>query len=162
MNSDFRKLDNYEYERLKMALPWITVLVAGADGNIDDSEVAWAEKLTQIRSYGGSDMLEDYYQDVHQHFSDTLKTLMEECPDDTETRNELIYEELKSLNEILRKLDPKIGHTLYKDFLSFAKHIAEASGGVLRFFSVSPEEKAVIGLEMIEPIHYEDENDLLH
>ena len=162
MNSDFTNLDKYEYERLKMALPWITVLVAGADGNIDDSEITWAEKLTQIRSYGGSDILEDYYQDVHQNFSETLKSLLEECPDDTATRNELLNEELKSLNEILQKLEPKIGHTLYKDFLSFAKHIAEASGGVLRFFSISPEEKAVMGLEMIEPIHYEEENGLLH
>ncbi|HMQ07712.1 MAG TPA: hypothetical protein PKC30_10465 [Saprospiraceae bacterium] len=162
MNYDFQNLSAYEYERLKMALPWITVLIAGADGHIDQAEINWAEKLTQIRSYSGSELLESYYMEVDGSFSEVLKSLIDECPEDTATRNELLYEELKSLNPILQKLHPRMGSSLYKDLLSFAKHIAQASGGVLRFFSISPEEKEVMGLEMIEPIHYDGDEDLLH
>ena len=47
----------------------------------------------------------------------------------------------------------------YKGFVSFAERIAKASGGILSFFTIGPEEKKWIGLPMLTPIVYKVEED---
>jgi hypothetical protein len=43
---------------------------------------------------------------------------------------------------------------LFKGYKSFAERIAKASGGILSFFSIGPEEKKWVGLPMISAIVY--------
>ena len=54
MIEGFSNINELQFEVTKDAIGWITVLIAGADGNIDKEETAWAEKLTKIRSYAVS------------------------------------------------------------------------------------------------------------
>jgi len=156
----FAHIDDGELAKIIEATDLITVLIAGADGKIDDREVEWATKLTDIRSYAYAEELQDYYSAVGSDFEARLSSLIQSLPEDTQARNEEISSRLTDLNPILAKLDNSIGAILYDSYTSFAKHVAKSSGGFLRFASISREEKALIDLPMIEPIYLimEDED----
>lgn len=157
MNENFKSLNTEEYQKLKSAITWITVLIAGADGHIDQQEKEWAEKLANIRSYSVPPLLSGYYQDVGADFQASLEAQIEALPEDTEKRNYQLSQYLSELNPIMAKLDVELGAQLYDSFKSFARHVAKASGGFLRFFSVSSEEKDLLDLDMIYPIVHEAE-----
>lgn len=151
------KLSKAEKAQIIDAIPMITVLIAGADNEIDQEEKDWAAKLTKIRSFANSDLLHDFYQEVGIGFEEKIDKLINTLPKDTDDRNNQISESLSLLNPILAKLDSKIAYSLYKDFKSFAEHVAKASGGFLRIGSISKEEKRLIPLHMLDAIEYEEE-----
>ena len=154
MTEEYKVLSQEEYEKLKSAISWITILVAGADNNIDPQETEWAEKLANIRAFSLDEELKSFYTDVGADFNERLHRMIDEMPDDKEERQSILSGNLSQLNPILAKLETSVGALLYESFLSFASHVAKASGGFLRFFSVSAEEKKVIKLDMIDPIEY--------
>ncbi|MEM9548138.1 MAG: hypothetical protein AAGA77_19310 [Bacteroidota bacterium] len=158
MTTYFNALSNEEYDKLKDAISLITVYIAGADGNIDSEELEWAEKITSIRSYSTPDGLKEFYESVGLDFQERVDNYISTLAD-LDHRNSTAEQKLAALNPILAKLDPKIGARLYKSYITFAEHVAKASGGFLGFFSIGPEEKAVLDLKMIEPIIYTEEED---
>jgi len=158
MTEHFKVLNEAEFDKLKDAIALITVYIAGADGNIDEDELAWAEKVTNIRSYNTPERLSEYYEHVGQDFSERLEYYVNTLKD-IEVRNATVEAKLAELNPILAKLDNKLGARLYKSFITFAEHVAKASGGFLGFFSIGPEEKALLDLKMIHPIVRELEDD---
>lgn len=155
----FSSLSQEELQQLQDAIPQIAILIAGADGNIDAEEREWADKLTNIRAYAGDKVLHEYYETVHAnfsiHFNDMLKTL----PSNTAERQQILTGNLSHLNAILAKLDPRVAYHIYKSFVTYAKSIAEETGGFFRFGAISSEEKKWIGLPMITPIAEVLEND---
>lgn len=58
---------------------------------------------------------------------------------------------LKRVNQTLSQLDEDIANNIYNSLLSFAKHIAKVSGGILHMGGISPEEKELLDLKMIDP-----------
>lgn len=148
----FERLNEKEQQVLIDAVAEITVLIAGADGKIDTEETEWAEKLTKIRSYAGPEILREFYDRVGQQFNEDLVSLIESLPDDTDQRNEILSNKLSSVNRVFAKLENNVAYPLYKSFLSFAEHIAKESGGFLRMWSVSVEEKQWLSLPMIDEI----------
>ncbi len=159
MLDNFTSIDEAEKKQLIDAIAQITILIAGADGTIDTAETAWASKLTKIRSYATEEMLQDYYKIVGKTFNDDLNALILSLPKDTDERTKVLAGKLTLLNDPLCKLPNAIGATLYTSFISFAKHVAEASGGFLRMWSVSGEEKKLMSLPMIEPIELIEEEE---
>lgn len=152
-------LNDTEKSQLLEAIPAITVLIAGADGEIDQDEKDWAAKITNIRSFANNELLHDFYEAVGNDFESSLNAVLDAAPKTTDQRTEFLSEKLSSLNPILAKLDPKVGHLLYKDFVSFAKHVARASGGFLRIGAISSAEKKLIPLSMLHAIEYSDEEE---
>lgn len=144
-----------EFRSLKDGVAYITILIAGADGLIEDEELARAEKITKIRSYSLPENLRTFYKEVGVDFSERLEGLIHELPRDVESRTEVLTEKLKALNPIIAKLDQKTGAELYRSFLSFADHVAKSSGGFLGFLSVGYEESQFIGLPMLDAVYYE-------
>jgi len=155
----FNNINAIEQQDLKDAIAWITVLIAGADGNIDTSELDWASKLTNIRSYSYAEDLKAYYASVGEEFESDVKSLINNLPEAVEDRTKTLSVKLASLNSILCKMDNGIAFKLYESYLSFAEHVAKASGGFLRFATVSKEEKSLMHLEMINPIILEIEEE---
>ena len=152
MLDNFTGINEAEKKQLIDAIAQITILIAGADGMIDTAETAWATKLTKIRSYASDETLNEFYQTVGKTFSEDLNTMIKALPQGTEEREKILVENLTELNGPLPNLPNPIGAALYESFTSFAKHVAEASGGFLRMWSISGEEKKLIGLPMVNPI----------
>ncbi len=155
MIAKLANLSETEVNVLIDAIPLITVLIAGADGEIDPTETEWAEKLTKIRQYDYSSELNEYYKKVGEGYSDRLVSLIDELPGDTERRKDDISEKLAALNPILGKLDKIFATNLIESFRTFAQHVARASGGFLGFASVNKEEARLMKLEMINSIQEE-------
>jgi len=158
MTENFKILSDGEYDKLKDAISLITIYIAGADGKIEDDELKWAKKITSIRSFSLPEGLNEFYKEVGQDFQKQVDTYTSSLTD-LEVRNKTVEQKLSDLNPILAKLDSKLGSKLYKSYVSFAKHVAKASGGFLGFFRIGPAEKALLGLKMLTPIVWEEDTD---
>ena len=153
MINQFKGISQDEFDILKESISLITVLIAGADGTIDSKEKAWAEKVTNIRSYALPDGLKEFYLEVGENFTERLDHNIEEYSGETELRNKNISAKLEALNAILAKIDDReVAIAFYDSLLSFAKHVARASGGFLSWGSINPHEKKLLGLDMIHPV----------
>ena len=153
MIDQFSGVTPEDYQHLKDSIPLITVLIAGADGDIDTKEKEWAEKVTNIRSYALPEGLKEFYLEVGEDFQEKLDLYISEYHGDTENRNRLIATRLAHLNEIFPKfVNREVAVGLYESLLSFARHVARASGGFLSWGSINPQEQRVINLDMINPV----------
>jgi hypothetical protein len=150
--SKFDNISDAEYKQLKEAFGIIAALVGGADGTVDEDEQQWAEKVIKIRTFSGNEDLFPFYDEVKAEVGDDLKILIPTLSGSLETIQSALSDRLTRLNPILAKLPPHTGHLLYKGYVSYAEHIAKASGGIFRFFAVSSAEKKWIGLSMLHPI----------
>jgi hypothetical protein len=159
MDQDLSMLTPAQIALLKDAHAYITVLIAGADGNIDPNELSWAEKIAQIRTFAGDERMHDFHEEVNQEIASKIKQLIAELPTDVAKRNAIISEKLAGLNPVLATLDPYIGAYLYKGYVNLAQRIAKASGGILSFFSIGPEEKKWVSLPMLTPIIYKTDEE---
>ena len=149
MLNELDKLSAEEQAQLLDAIPLITLLVAGADGNIDEQELATAEKITKIRTYDSGMAVRPYFLKVGETYNDRLHQLLADLPKETAARTQAISERLASLNPILKSMDIATTNNMLRDFRSFARHVANASGGVLGFMTISGEEKEVVDLPML-------------
>ena len=157
MLNNLGALNEEEKQELYDAIPVITLLVAGADGDIDDLELAKSEKITRIRGFSGDEGLQEFYDHIGTDYHDRLQRWLKVVPQDTDERTAELSARLEKLNPILAKLDVEWGAKLYKSFTSFAKHVARASGGFLGIGSVNNAEAHVMGLPMLTPIVFEEE-----
>ncbi|GJM35985.1 MAG: hypothetical protein DHS20C18_49860 [Saprospiraceae bacterium] len=152
MPQELKKLSPEEQHIMLDVIPLITILVAGADGKIDAKELAHGEKITRIRSYDYHAQLKPYFQKVGENYTQRLQELIEELPDNTETRQEEISNRLSKINSILPKLDHTYAKLFYESLLTFAKHVAKSSGGVFGIMSINAKEHKVIRLAMLDPV----------
>lgn len=134
------------------AIPYVTLLVAGADGVIDDAELEKGEKIAHIRAFRFHPEWQEYYKKVDENLHQRLRELIRALPRDAEKRQEVISGELSKLNDILPQLAPRHAKHFYDGLLSFARHVATASGGLIGWMSIGPREAKVVELPMIEPV----------
>ena len=150
MIKGLNKLSDKEIELMKETPALIAILVAGADGVIDEKEMYWAEKVKVFRSTKENSMLREYYSKVVKEYRKTMKDLIVKLPVNLSERNYEITKRLKGLNKILPKLNRKLSIEFYKSLLSYAEQVAKASGGILGFASISPEERKWLSLDIIK------------
>ncbi len=152
MDAIFSELTAEENEQLLDAIPLITLLIGTADGNFDIHESSWAQRVVKFRSFTNDQDLKEYYIGVGQTFEPQLNHFIREMPDGLEEKTAYLSAELEKMNPLIAKLNGHDAYRLYNDFLSFAKHVAKASGGFLYMANVSPREKALLDLPMVKSI----------
>ena len=144
-------------EILISAFAHVAVLIGAADGKMDEEELAWSKKITQIRTFHGHDEFFDFYKKLDAQIEDRISSILEIHADNPADREEYIFGCLTEVNPVLAQLPPQYGAHLYQDLRSYAKHIARASGGFLRFFSVNANENQWLNLPMIQEVIWEEE-----
>ncbi len=152
MLDNFRNLPAEHLETLKHSVSWITVLIAGADGELETKELAWAEKIAKIRTYAAEDQILDFFRAVGVDYSEVLAATVESSSKDKTERTQQLSEKLSQLNEVFPLLERNYAIVLYNSLLSFAKHVAKSSGGFLGFMTIDSEESKLIELPMINRI----------
>ncbi len=156
----FENITPSEFKALKDSVAWVTILIAGADDHIETKELEWANKLTKIRTYSGPESLYEFYAEVGKDFEENVNSLIASLPKDTDQRNEVLNEKIATLNPILEKLDPHDAADFYKSLRSLAEHVAHASGGFLRFLSISSDEKKQIKLHTLRKFEAPPDEDI--
>lgn len=159
MLDQLNQLNEEELQELYDAVPVITLLIAGADGDIDSDELEWSEKITKIRGYSGDEKLQEFYDKVGEDYQQRLERWQKVLSKDTAERTADLSARLEKLNPILAKLENALGAAMYKSFTSFAKHVAKASGGFLGIGSINKAESKLVDLPMLTPIELEEEDD---
>jgi hypothetical protein len=149
MIKEFENLRDDESQVLLDAPVYVAILIAGADGNIDKSERKEAVGIARSKQSRAREQLVEYYKIVSDKFETRFNELVDSLPNGTDDRNKAIIAELRKLNFILPKTDRNFAIKLYSSLKDLAKKIAEASGGVLGYLSVSYEEAKLMELKMI-------------
>lgn len=149
---EFKNLTATQQQQMFDAIPLITILVAGADGEIDEVELSEAQRLADIRSFNNRGRLNAYYEKIDGNLTDRIQQMTKELPNAVEPRQVEITARLSLLNAVLASMEEPFGYLYYKSFVTFAKHIAEAHGGFLRFMTIGPAEAEVIELPMLAPV----------
>ena len=150
MIPEFKPLREDEMDVLLKAPVYVAILIAGADGIIDKAEKKKAIDISKDKQGRARDQLTEYYKIVGESFEDNFNGLLDNLPVSTEERTQAVSIELRKLNFILPKIDKNFGIKLYSSLKDLAKKIAEASGGVLGYLSVSYEEAKLMELRMIK------------
>lgn len=145
----FHNLSDKEYNLLLKVPALVTVLIAGADSDIDSIEIKEASSLTRLKKVTSREILTEYYDQVREIFDQQLSEIICQFPKNTQFRQYYIVQELGSINEILTRLEFKFAVQFYASIKDFAKKIAESSGGILGFIPVGYEEAKLIDLPMI-------------
>ena len=127
----------------------VTILIAGADDNIDKREKSWAGKISNYRTGTAHHTLQDFYGLAAENFDERLDILIDQLPNSGAERLPILSSKLSLLNTVLPKVDARFAKAFYESMLTFAKEIAEASGGILGWFSKSKEEEKYLNLDMI-------------
>ncbi len=146
---EFENLREDEVQIILKAPVYVAILIAGADGKIDKSERKEAVDVARSRQSRAREQLVEYYKAVGETFESDFNQLVDTLPEDVKDRNTDLEQELRKLNFILPKIDRVFAIKLYASLKDLAKKIAEASGGVLGYLSVSYEEKSLMDLKMI-------------
>ena len=149
MMTQFTKLTSSEAELIFKAPILVSILIAGADGDIDKNEIKQSIMIIKGNQSNTKTLISDYYTEVTQDFEDKLKIILSSYPANSHTRNQLISEELSGLNTVLAKIDHSLALALYTSFVEIAEEVARSSGGILGFNSVGSEEAKLIELPMI-------------
>jgi hypothetical protein len=134
------------------AVPQVVLLVAGADGIIDDSELAASEKVAHVRSFDFHPEWMAFYEKLDQDLHERLLAMILDLPRETEPRQAELVNRLSKVNPVLKKIDRRQARHFYEGLLSLAGHVAKASGGFIGWLSIGPKEAKVTDLPMIDPV----------
>lgn len=152
MIPEFKKLKEHEIKLMIEAPVLITILIATADGNVEQKETDWGAKTIHFRAEDKESILQKYYDIVDKTDRHLFFTLMEKYPSGNDERINVIKGELSKLNAIFPKLEKDFAKELYKSFITLSKQVAKATGGIWGYGSISQEEQKLIDLEMIHPV----------
>ncbi len=144
MSVFFTQLTAEEKEFMFSVPALACILIGGADDHFDEIERKTAKEITHIKSYTSNQYLKDYYTKVSETFVSDVDAIMATLPEKASERNPMIREQLKKVNAILDKLDPHFSKDFNKTVIEIAKYVADASGGVIGFLSVSTVEQEEI------------------
>jgi len=159
MESIFEPLSPAETALLLDALPYITILVGAADDDLDPRELRAANALAEVRAYREDKKLRSYYEQIAGNFLARVQELSAGLPENRAEREPILWEKLSGLNAVLAKYPSPYDYYFYAAFRSFAKHVARAHGGFLRFLTVGPEEAKVMDLPMLTPVAAPEEEE---
>ena len=146
----FNKLSETEKELMLKAPILACILIAGADGKIDQNEIKGAIHAAREKQKRSPPNLMEFYSMVAEDFEDKLKVFIQNYPASVTERNQMLEEELTQLNFILPRLDKIFAAEFYGSIKDIALAIAQSSGGVLGINKVGQEEARYVSLKMIK------------
>lgn len=147
---NFKGLNETERDHLEALPVYISVLIAGADGTIDSTEMKKAAFFSKDVEKSKNERIKSFYSGASQDFEDKLRVVIANLPRQKEEGKKFLLSQLEKSNTILRKLDNIYARELCESFRALAKNIAAASGGFLGIGSIGSEELNLIDLNMIE------------
>jgi hypothetical protein len=151
MIPEFGRLSDSEAELMLKSPLLVCILIAGADGHIDNKEINTALTISREHHRVRS-VLFRFFEDMSADFEDKLKILIQSYPVNAQQRTDAITQELGTLNLLWPKLPQEFSSAYYHMLRDLALRIATSSGGIWGMRKISPEEERLLKLPMlVEP-----------
>ena len=146
---EFNQLNEQEIELMQKAPILVSILIAGADGSIDNKEVKQAIAIAEKESDSKS-ILKSYFKELSEDFEDKMRIYIQSYPYETAQRTPLLVDELSRINAIWNKVSNEFATEFYGMLLKIATKVAKSSGGLFGLISsVGQEEAKCMGLPML-------------
>lgn len=131
----FEKLNDKERDIL-LKLPAVVAILAAVsnDGTVSSNEKAESIKLSHLRTYTSSPMLQDYYKEVDKVFDEKFEGIMAQLPSEWKDKEAFLEKEITDLNQVLPKLDKRYARELVDSLKSFSRHVFKSNSSFLRYF----------------------------
>jgi hypothetical protein len=149
MIPEFQQLNDTEAELVLKAPILVCILIAGADGDIDENEINEAIAVVK-KQQRGETILSEFFAEIGEDFEDKIKILIQSYPFDAAERCALVSEELRHLSLLWSRLGLPFSSAYYSMLKSLAEKVALSSGGLWGINTITSEEAKYIGLPMIE------------
>jgi tellurite resistance protein len=144
-----QKLSEEERFAVQQAPIWVTLLIACADDDIEESEIDRAKEIVHIKSFATQNDVKNLYKDVDSQMDESIDKALKALPANGEERIALLEKQISQLNDILPKLDHAYAVQLHKSLTSLAVSVAQADGGFFGINRISREEAKYIHLPML-------------
>jgi len=140
-----------EEKNLVLQAPvYVSLLIAGADGHIQQEEQKRILELVHTKTFSEHYELRELYATLNHDLAEHLRQMMAALPEDTNERQAMLSGLLGRLNHIFPQLEKHFARRLYKNLREFAHYIAHADGGFWGISAVSDAEQQWIKLPMLE------------
>lgn len=147
MHSKIEHLSKDEQSLILNAPLLVTALVSGADGEFTNEEIQQAIKIIHIKSYKESKEVSGVYKSIDDHTEESIQMLISALPESTAERNQILQNQLSSLNAVFPKLDAQFAYDLYNSLKQLAFYVSTA--GDLGLGMQSDQEKAMAKLSFL-------------
>jgi len=128
------KLSPGEQDLLIKAPVLLSVLASCSGHAINKTQKADAIKLAHIKTFTAIPELQPYFKEVEKNFKEHFEeTARQFYPFDEEHRN-LLKMEIKKVQDIIGRLDPRYGTILNKSLERYSIHVKRATYSVFREF----------------------------
>lgn len=133
---------------------YVSLLIAGADGEIHDAEKHRMLQLIHTKTFSEKYDLRELYKTLDHDAEHELRKIVATLPSDKKERTEMLTGILSGLNSILPKLEHQFQVHLYKSLKQFAHYISHAEGGFWKVGAVNHLQQELMKLPMIkDPSH---------
>ncbi|HEY6163096.1 MAG TPA: hypothetical protein VI112_17850 [Bacteroidia bacterium] len=132
----FRELTAEEKQKLESAPVLISLLVSGADPEMNEKEKKEALHFSHIKTFTADPLLREFYRDVEKGFEERTAELDRELPKERKEREEEIKKRLASIEPILEKLGKTYTILMHQSLNSYYEHVSKAHRTVVESFLV--------------------------
>lgn len=135
---------------------YVSLLIAGADGDINNHEKERILELIHTKTFSERYELREMYKEIDHDAASEMRRMIAELPESTEERNSLLSNKIAGLNSVFNKVDHGFAVQLYNSLRQFAAYVATADGGWWGIGSVTQAEKDLAKLPMLNnPVNQE-------
>ena len=145
-----QKLSEEEQTLVRRSPIWVTLLIACADFDIEESEIDRAKEIIHIKSFAVQNDVKNLYKDLNEQVDEEIDFALQSLSADGKERLAFLEEHISKLNKIFPKLDPAYAAQLYKSLKSLAVSVARAEGGFFGINKIGEEEAQYINLPMLD------------
>lgn len=149
MLDHIKSLTDEEKNLVLHAPMYVSILIAGADGDINTDEKNRVLELIHTKTFSERYELRDLYQTLDINAADELRRMIASLPDETVERNQLLSDMIARLNHIFPRLERTFAIQLYNSLRQFASYVANADGGWWGVAAVNEAERAFVKLPML-------------
>ncbi|MBL7811737.1 MAG: hypothetical protein JNL57_05895 [Bacteroidetes bacterium] len=150
MLDHIKSLSQEEKDLVLHAPMYVSVLIAGADGLVDDVEKKRILELIHTKTFSEKYELRELYRELDHDAANELRSLIAALPENTAERNQYLSDMLSRLNRIMPKLEKHFARQLYHSLRQFAHYVATAEGGFWGVNAITPAEQEWVHLPMIQ------------
>jgi hypothetical protein len=129
---------------------WVTLLIACADHDIEESEIDRAKEIIHIKSLAIQNDVKNLYKNLDQHVDEEIDFALKSLSSDGKERLAFLEQHIAKLNDIFPKLDHTYATQLYNSLVSLATSVARADGGLFGINKIGKDEAKYIHLPMLK------------